>query len=81
MPITKEIAESKPTTVMLHNVDEAAFILCVSPTTVRRWMKDGTLKVVRLSAGVVRVENSELERFVKEAGSNKGGDRSVSTCR
>ena len=51
--------------VMLHNIDEAAFLLSVSPSTVRRYIKDGSLRTVKLSPGVVRVEDSELMRFVK----------------
>jgi excisionase family DNA binding protein len=50
----------------LHDVNSAALKLAVSPWTIRAYMRDGKLRVVRLGR-LVRLEERELERFVSES--------------
>lgn len=47
------------------SVNHVAIILKVHPLTVRRYIKEGKLKAVRL-AGNIRVPKSSLESFSKE---------------
>ena len=49
----------------LKSVEEAAGLLGISPWTVRRDIRDGKLRPVRLGRRVL-VEEAELERFVAE---------------
>jgi len=51
------------TTKLTLSVKEAADSLSISPWTVRRWITDGKLKVIRLGRRVM-VEPSELRRLV-----------------
>jgi excisionase family DNA binding protein len=44
--------------------DEAAALLGVSPSTVRRWIKKGDLVATRIGAGIVRISPSDLRRFI-----------------
>ena len=46
----------------LFNVNQAAFILKVHPLTVRRYIKEGKLKAVRVG-GSVRIKESDLQSF------------------
>jgi excisionase family DNA binding protein len=50
----------------LHDVRSAAVKLAVSPWTIRAYIRDGKLRVVRLGR-LVRLEERELERFVSES--------------
>jgi excisionase family DNA binding protein len=50
----------------LFNIDEAADMLRVSPWTIRAFIRDGKLNVVKIGRRVL-LERSELERLV-EAG-------------
>jgi excisionase family DNA binding protein len=50
---------------------EAAAKLAVSPSSVRRWARSGALRAVRVG-GRVRIEPSELDRFVRAAASKDG---------
>ena len=60
----QSIAESQGQ--LLYSIEEAAYILSTSGSTVRRWIKTGDLKTVRPSIGTVRISRAELERFVYE---------------
>jgi len=51
---------------LLYTMDEAACVLSVSRSTLRRWIKDRKLKTVRPSIGTVRITRDELESFVSE---------------
>ena len=48
----------------LLSVRQVAFILKVHPLSVRRYIKDGKLKAIRVG-GNVRIEESELQNFNK----------------
>lgn len=49
----------------LLSVNHVAIILKVHPLTVRRYIKEGKLKAVRI-AGNIRIPKSSLERLSKE---------------
>lgn len=49
----------------LLNIRQVAFILKVHPLTVRRYIKEGKLKAVRIG-GAVRVKESQVLDFNKE---------------
>lgn len=49
----------------LFNINQAAYILKVHPLTVRRYIKEGKLKAVRIG-GAVRIKDSELQSFNKD---------------
>ncbi|HKC14709.1 MAG TPA: helix-turn-helix domain-containing protein [Patescibacteria group bacterium] len=49
----------------LFNVNQAAFILKVHPLTIRRYIKEGKLKAIRIG-GNVRIKESDLQSFNKE---------------
>lgn len=49
----------------LFNVNQAAFILKVHPLTVRRYIKEGRLKALKVG-GNVRIKESDLNNFNKD---------------
>ena len=49
----------------LFNVNQAAFILKVHHLTVRRYIKEGNLKAIKIG-GNVRIKESDLQSFSKE---------------
>lgn len=49
----------------LFNINQAAFILKVHPLTVRRYIKEGRLKAVRIG-GNLRIKESQLLEFNKD---------------
>ena len=51
---------------MLLTLDQVAEILQVKRTTVLKRINDGTLTAVRLGKKTIRVEETELKRFVNE---------------
>ena len=48
----------------LLTLEQVAHQLSVSKRSVQRWVKDGRIETIRLSAGVVRVRDKSLERFI-----------------
>lgn len=49
----------------LFNVNQAAFILKVHPLTVRRYIKEGVLKAIKIG-GNVRIRESQLQAFSRD---------------
>ena len=49
----------------LFNVNQAAFILKVHPLTVRRYIKEGVLKAIKIG-GNVRIKESDLQAFSRD---------------
>lgn len=49
----------------LFNVNQIAFMLKVHPLTIRRYIKEGKLKAVKIG-GAVRVPESGLQKAIKE---------------
>ena len=43
-----------------------------TPTTLRRWVREGRLRAIRLSARAVRFRKTDLEAFVTRAGTGAG---------
>lgn len=48
----------------LLTLEQVAHQLSVSKRSVQRWVKDGRIETIRLSAGVVRIRDKSLERFI-----------------
>ncbi|MDO8269412.1 MAG: helix-turn-helix domain-containing protein [Candidatus Levybacteria bacterium] len=49
----------------LFNVNQAAFILKVHPLTIRRYIKEGVLKAVKIG-GNIRIKESSLQTFSRD---------------
>jgi excisionase family DNA binding protein len=49
---------------MYYTVEEVANVLRVSPPTVRKLIKEGQLKAVRVGVQI-RIQKEELDRFLK----------------
>lgn len=48
-----------------YKVREAADVLGVSPETVYRWLRDGTLRGIRIGPKLLRIPRSEIERMAQ----------------
>ena len=62
----------------LLNIKQVAFILKVHPLTVRRYIKEGSLKAVRIG-GNVRIKESSLAEFNKDFSSTPSKKQTVKT--
>lgn len=49
---------------MYKSVNETALMFGVKPLTVRRWIKEGKIKAIKV-VGSVRIPEEELEKFMK----------------
>jgi excisionase family DNA binding protein len=49
----------------LFNVNQAAFILKVHPLTIRRYIKEGRLKALKVG-GAIRIKEKDLHEFNKD---------------
>jgi excisionase family DNA binding protein len=54
----------------LLTVEQVAERLQLHPDTVRRYVREGKLRAVRLSSTALRIRSSELDRFLKERETN-----------
>lgn len=63
----------------LLTLEQVAHQLSVSKRSVQRWIKDGRIETIRLSAGVIRIRDKSLERFIdnlqREQRLAQGADR------
>jgi excisionase family DNA binding protein len=63
----------------LLTLEQVAHRLSVSKRSVQRWVKDGRIETIRLSAGVIRIRDKSLERFIdnlqREQRLAQGADR------
>lgn len=50
----------------LMTTGDVAAQLLVSEATVRRWIRNGQLRAVRLGERIIRVEQREVARFVRQ---------------
>jgi len=50
----------------LYRIKEALEILGVHPKTLRRWAREGKIKVVRTVGGIRRIPESEIRRLLGE---------------
>ena len=50
----------------LLTVDQVAAVLQMHPDSIRRYIREGKLNAVRISATVVRVKRSELDKFIQD---------------
>lgn len=59
----------------LYSVEILAELLDVEEQTIRKWIKEGKLKALKLAGTTLKVSEIELERFVLQAfyQSSKGG--------
>ena len=48
----------------LFNVVDAANLLGIRPWTLRHWISDGKIEIVKYGHGIVRIRRSVLDRFV-----------------
>jgi excisionase family DNA binding protein len=48
----------------LLNVVDAATLLGIRPWTLRHWISDGKIEIVKYGNGIVRIRRSVLDRFV-----------------
>ena len=56
----------------LYTIKQVAEMFSVHPNTVRRWIKQGKLKTIKLEVGTERITESELKVFmgVEDNGKN-----------
>ncbi len=59
----------------LHDVNDAATLLAVSPWTIRAYIRQGKLRPVRLGR-LVRLDEDEITKFIAEA---KGASNMATT--
>ena len=61
-----------------YNVNQSAFIMKVHPLTVRRYIREGRLKAVKLG-GNVRIRERDLQSFMREFEPKEPEEKSVFT--
>jgi excisionase family DNA binding protein len=49
----------------LFNVMDAACFLGIRPWTLRHWISDGKIEIVKYGNGIVRIRRSVLDQFVR----------------
>lgn len=59
-----------------YNVNQAAFIMKVHPLTIRRYIREGRLKAVRLG-GNVRIRELDLQSFMRDFEPKKQEEQTI----
>ena len=49
----------------MKTIKEVAVIFGVSNETIRRWIRDGKIKAIKVNKRLFRIEDSEIERLKK----------------
>jgi excisionase family DNA binding protein len=49
-----------------YTSEEIANVLKVNKESVRRWVRDGKLKAIRLSGKFIRISQTDLDEFVEK---------------
>jgi excisionase family DNA binding protein len=59
----------------LYSIEIVAELLDVEEQTIRKWIKEGKIKALKLAGTTLKVSETELEKFVLQAyyHSSKGG--------
>jgi len=52
----------------MYRIGEASSLLGVHPNTIRRWEKEGKIKIVRIGGGHRRIPESEISRILSQEG-------------
>jgi len=52
----------------LYKPETVAEMLDMSPHTVRAWLREGTIKGIKVAGKVWRIKQSELDRLLQEGG-------------
>jgi excisionase family DNA binding protein len=55
----------------LLRVTQAAQMLAVDPSTVRRWVNLGILEAIRLPSGHMRIRREDVEKLLKREGEER----------
>ena len=55
----------------MHSVKELAIMLNVSHTTIRRMIRKGQIKAVKLPAGTIRIHKDEVVRLLVPKGDDE----------
>lgn len=65
LDIYLEALEPRASDQRFYTTDEVAAILKVDPESVRRYVRSGKLKAVKLGGKFIRVERADLDRFIE----------------
>lgn len=57
-----------------YTAEEVAEIMKVTTESVRRWIRDGKLKSVKLSGKFIRISQADLDAFVESMREDKSHD-------
>lgn len=59
-----ELSITVDSSLMCYTINETAEILALSPSTIRRLIREGVIKAIRIGGGHPRVRRGEIERLV-----------------
>ncbi len=62
----RESLEKPTTTQRFYTTDEVASLLQVDPESVRRYVRKGTLRAVKLGGKFIRIDKADFERFIEQ---------------
>ena len=61
-------------------IDEAAALMRVAPSTIRRWIREGTLPAFRVGQRRLAVKRTDLADLIRPAGTDRGERRRGNRC-